>query len=148
MTVYIIRGGMVTAQTCVPAKGPPGEVVVGSAEEIAARQRVITAKGGAKQPAGMLLGKVGDTKNPHNHDLPSPRSEAGCQTEAAPRRITVMQFKTAHQSMVNHRQNGCVSRPAPIRLKTRARKKATSPLARHLGRISAAGSVYYDPRER
>jgi hypothetical protein len=36
MTVYIIRGETVTARSSAPAKGSPGEVVVGSAEEIAA----------------------------------------------------------------------------------------------------------------
>ncbi len=44
MTVYIIRGNVVMARTSAPAKGSPGEVVVGSAEEIAAsalsRERV------------------------------------------------------------------------------------------------------------
>jgi Protein of unknown function (DUF3489) len=36
MTVYIIRGDVVTARSSVPAKGSPGEVIIGSAEEIAA----------------------------------------------------------------------------------------------------------------
>jgi hypothetical protein len=36
MTVYIIRGDMVTARSSAPAKGAEGEVVVGSAEGIAA----------------------------------------------------------------------------------------------------------------
>jgi hypothetical protein len=36
MTVYIIRGDVVTARSSTPAKGSQGEVVVGSAEEIAA----------------------------------------------------------------------------------------------------------------
>ncbi len=36
MTVYIIRGEVVTARTSAPAKGSQGEVVIGSAEEIAA----------------------------------------------------------------------------------------------------------------
>jgi hypothetical protein len=34
MTVYIIRGNVVTARTSAPARGAPGEVVIGSAEEI------------------------------------------------------------------------------------------------------------------
>jgi hypothetical protein len=36
MTVYIIRGEVVTARTSAPAKGSQGGVVIGSAEEIAA----------------------------------------------------------------------------------------------------------------
>jgi Protein of unknown function (DUF3489) len=36
MTVYIICGGVVTARSSAPAKGAEGEVVVGSAGEIAA----------------------------------------------------------------------------------------------------------------
>jgi Protein of unknown function (DUF3489) len=36
MTVYIIRGEVVTARSSAPAKISPGEVVVGSAAEIAA----------------------------------------------------------------------------------------------------------------
>jgi hypothetical protein len=36
MTVYIICGELVTARTSAPAKSGPSEVVVGSAEEIAA----------------------------------------------------------------------------------------------------------------
>jgi hypothetical protein len=35
MTVYIIRGDVVTARSSAPSKGGQGEVVVGSAEEIA-----------------------------------------------------------------------------------------------------------------
>jgi hypothetical protein len=36
MTVYIIRGDVVTAPSSAPAKGAEGEVVIGSAREIAA----------------------------------------------------------------------------------------------------------------
>jgi hypothetical protein len=36
MTVYIIRGEVVTARSSAPAKSSQGEIVVGSAEEIAA----------------------------------------------------------------------------------------------------------------
>jgi Protein of unknown function (DUF3489) len=35
MTVYIIRGDVVTARSSAPSKGAEGEVVIGSAEEIA-----------------------------------------------------------------------------------------------------------------
>jgi hypothetical protein len=45
MTAYIIRGDVVTARTCASAKGAEGEVVIGSAEEIAASAISLWADG-------------------------------------------------------------------------------------------------------
>jgi hypothetical protein len=60
MTVYIVRGDVVTARTSAPAKGSPGEVVVGSAEEIAASAMSLGADGcGVERAASAIRRKQG-----------------------------------------------------------------------------------------